>query len=365
MSASRSPDSVFFALIFGLCAVGIIVLASASTVISFQKLGNPNAMLTKQVISLFIGIGVLLLLARIDYHRWQKWANFGLIISIILVLILYIPGVGTELLGARRWIALGGIFFQPSELLKLAVIIFLANYLTFSPDRERAPKRVLARIAMLIGGIGVLLIFQPDLGTAIVITGIIFAMYFAAGTPLKYVALLLIGVIAAVALAITIEPYRATRLTVFLHPESGTQEESYHINQSLLAIGSGGLFGKGYGRSIQKFNYLPEAAGDSIFAIAAEELGFFLSLGIILLYLAVFWRGMMLTKHAPDGFAKLIMVGILSWITFQAFVNIGALTALLPLTGVPLPFISNGGTSLIFTLAAVGIFLNISRSTRV
>lgn len=365
MNDSRSPDSVFLALILGLCAVGIIVLASASSVISFQKLGNPNAMLTKQAISLFIGIGILLLLARVDYRRWQKWSKIGLILSIIMVIALFLPGIGTELLGAKRWIALGGFFFQPSELLKLAVIIFLANYLTFSPDRERNPQRVLTRIAMLVGGIGILLILQPDLGTAIVITGIIFAMYFAAGTPLKYIALLLVGVVAAVALAITIEPYRAARLTVFLHPETGKQEESYHINQSLLAIGSGGIFGKGYGRSIQKFNYLPEAAGDSIFAIAAEELGFFLSLGIILLYLAVFWRGMMLTKHAPDGFAKLVMVGILTWITFQAFVNIGALTAILPLTGVPLPFISNGGSSLIITLAAVGIFLNISRSTRI
>ncbi|MFA6042577.1 MAG: putative lipid II flippase FtsW [Patescibacteria group bacterium] len=365
MKSSQSVDGILLSLTLALCVIGIIILASASSVAAFQNLGDPNGYVTKQIISLCLGIAIMLLLARVPYLHWQKWAVPILVVSFLLVVALFIPGVGTSLLGAKRWIAFGGLFFQPSELLKLALILFLARWFTKLGDLEREPQRVFVRLLILIGAIGGMLILQPDLGTSIVIVGIATVLYVAAGAPGRYIALLFAAGVVAIMLLITFEPYRAARLTIFLNPSSSQQDEGYHINQSLLAIGSGGLFGRGYGRSIQKFNYLPEAEGDSIFAIAAEELGFFMVVGLVALYVGFFWRGQQLARRLSDPFGRLIMVGVITWVTLQAFVNIGALSGILPLTGVPLPFISNGGTSLIITLAAIGIALNVSKSVRV
>ena len=363
-TAFRRADSVYLSLTFALCIVGITLLASASSVESYETLGDPNRMLVKQTLALLMGLGAMFVLMGLDYHRLQKWSKILLIISLGLLLLPLVPGIGTELLGAKRWISIGGFFFQPSEVVKLALIIYLATWLPkIRLDREEAKKSFFPFIALL-GFITLALIVQPDLGTAIVIVGTAIVQYFAAGAPSKLFAWIGIGVVLGVFLLIQISPYRAARLTVFLNPEADTQGSGYHINQSLLAIGTGGLFGRGYGQSLQKFNYLPEAAGDSIFAVIAEELGFFLTVGLIGLYVALFWRGVQLARRASDPTGRLITVGITIWFTIQAFVNIGALTSLLPLTGEPLPFVSNGGTSLIFSLAAVGVLLNISKSAR-
>ncbi len=360
----RRADSVFLSLTFALCVVGIIILASASSVESYQTLGNPNGMLVKQLIALLMGLGAMFLLMGADYHRWQKLSKFLLIGSIALLLLPFIPGIGTELLGARRWISIGGFFFQPSEVVKLALIIYLASWLPkIRLDREEAKKSFVPFVGIL-AFITIALLAQPDLGTALVIIGTAIVMYFVAGAPGKIFAWIGVGMVVGVFLLIQISPYRAARLTVFLNPEGDTQGSGYHINQSLLAIGTGGLFGRGYGQSLQKYNYLPESAGDSIFAVAAEELGFFLTVGLVVLYVALFWRGVHLARAASDPTGRLMTIGITTWFTIQAFVNMGALTSLLPLTGEPLPFISNGGTSLIFSLAAVGILLNVSKSAR-
>ncbi|MEK7631369.1 MAG: putative lipid II flippase FtsW [Patescibacteria group bacterium] len=363
-TAFRRADSVYLSLTFALCTVGIILLASASSVESYQTYGDPNSMLVKQAIALLMGLGAMFILMGYDYHRLQKWSKLLLIFSFVLLLLPLIPGIGTELLGARRWISIGGFFFQPSEAVKLALIVYLAAWFPkIRLDREEAKQTFLPFVAIL-AFITIALVLQPDLGTAIVIIGTAVVMYFVAGAPAKLFAWIGIGVITGVLLLIQLSPYRAARLTVFLNPEGDAQGTGYHINQSLLAIGSGGLFGRGYGQSLQKYNYLPEAAGDSIFAVAAEELGFFLTVGLIALYVALFWRGVRLARSAADPTGQLIVVGITSWFIIQAFVNIGALTSLLPLTGEPLPFISNGGTSLIFSLAAAGVLLNISKSAR-
>jgi len=363
-TAFRRVDSVFLSLILALCVAGIIILSSASSVESFQALGDPNAYLLKQAIALLIGLGAMFILMGLDYRRWLRSSKLLLVASLVLLFTPFIPGVGSELLGAKRWIAVGGFFFQPAEVVKLTFILYLAAWLPkIRLDRESG-KQSLLPFAGVLGFIVIALLLQPDLGTAIVIVGTSVVMYFVAGAPAKVFAWIGIALVAGVLLLIQIAPYRAARLTVFLNPEGDTQGSGYHINQSLLAIGTGGLFGRGYGHSLQKFNFLPEAAGDSIFAIAAEELGFILTVGLIGLYVAVFWRGVQLSRRAAEPAGKLLILGITVWFTLQAFVNMGALTSLLPLTGEPLPFISNGGTSLVFSLAAVGILLNVSKSLR-
>jgi cell division protein FtsW len=364
MTTLRRPDSTLLSIVLVLCVFGIIILSSASSVASFQALGDPNGYLKKQIISLIIGLLLMVLIMQFNISWLRKLALPFLVISCVLLFLPFIPGLGPELLGARRWIAYGGIFFQPSELLKLGLIIFLAAWFSKQAVHDTEPKRILFPLLGLLGGVTLVLLKQPDLGTAIVILAISVAMYFAAGAPLKHfmwIAALFIG---SLFLIIQTSPYRAARLTVFLNPDKDAQGAAYHINQSLLAIGSGGIFGRGLGHSIQKFNYLPEAAGDSIFAIAAEELGFIFSLGLITLYVGLLWRGMQLARRASDMYVRLVITGVVSWFTIQAFINIGALTSILPLTGEPLPFISNGGSSLIISLVAVGILLNYSRSLR-
>ncbi len=364
MTTLRRPDSTLLSIVLVLCIFGIIILSSASSVASFQALGDPNGYLKKQIISLIIGLLLMVLIMQFNISWLRKLALPFLIVCCILLFLPFIPGLGPELLGARRWITFGGVFFQPSELVKLGLIIFLAAWFAKQPVHDAEPKKVLFPLLALLAGITLVLIKQPDLGTAIVILAVSVSVYFAAGAPLKHFVWIAGLLLAGLFLIIQVSPYRAARLTVFLNPDKDAQGAAYHINQSLLAIGSGGILGRGLGHSLQKFNYLPEAEGDSIFAIAAEELGFIFSVGIIALYVGLLWRGIQLARRANDVYVKLVITGIVSWFTIQAFINVGALTSLLPLTGEPLPFISNGGSSLIISLVAVGILLNYSRSLR-
>lgn len=364
MTTLRRPDSTFLSIILVLCVLGIIILSSASSVASFQALGDPNGYLKKQIISLIIGLLLMVLIMQFNIAWLRKLAFPLLVFSCILLFLPFIPGLGTELLGARRWITFGGFFFQPSELLKLSMVIYLSAWFSKQSVHDAEPKQVLYPLLGLLAGITLVLTRQPDLGTAIVILALAVTLYFAAGAPVKHFVWIATLFLAGLFLIIQVAPYRAARLTVFLNPDEDAQGAAYHINQSLLAIGSGGLFGRGLGHSMQKFNYLPEAEGDSIFAIAAEELGFILSVGLIALYVGLLWRGIQLARRAGDAYVRLVITGIVCWFTIQAFINIGALTSLLPLTGEPLPFISNGGSSLIISLIAVGILLNYSRTLR-
>jgi cell division protein FtsW len=364
MNALRRPDSTLLSIVLVLCVFGIIILSSASSVASFQALGDPNGYLKKQIISLIIGLLLMVLIMELNISWLKKLALPILVISCVLLFTPFIPGLGSELMGARRWVYFAGFFFQPSELVKLCLIIYLSAWFSKLPIHDAEPKRVLFPLLGLLGGITLVLIKQPDLGTAIVILALAVVMYFAAGAPIKHFVWIAALFMAGLFLIIQVAPYRAARLTVFLNPDKDAQGAAYHINQSLLAIGSGGIFGRGLGHSMQKFNYLPEAEGDSIFAIAAEELGFILSVGLIALYVGLLWRGIQLARRSSDMYIRLVITGIVSWFAIQAFINIGALTSLLPLTGEPLPFISNGGSSLIISLMAVGILLNYSKTLR-
>lgn len=347
-----------------LVVFGLVMLSSASSVLGFQRFGDSNYYLKKQVISALIGLVGFFVALRIDYRYWRKWSVPMMIGTVILLLLVFIPGLGPSLLGARRWISVGPIFIQPSEIAKLTFLIYLAAWF------ERRDHLLLGHIRegfvpflITLGLVAGLVLLQPDLGTTLIIILMSVTIYFSAGGSLKYLAGL--GGIGALLLflAVKLEPYRAQRLTVFLNPDVDPQGIGYHIRQAWLAIGSGGLFGLGLGRSQQKFNYLPEPAGDSIFAVMAEELGFLFVMLFVAAWLVLIMRGLKIARTAPDRFGQLTALGIITWLGFQAFLNIGALSGLLPLTGIPLPFMSHGGSAMIVSMTAIGVMMNISRQT--
>lgn len=342
---------------------GLIMLSSASSVIAFQNFDDPYYYLKHQLLyGVLLGGLVFFALSRIDYTYWRKIAFPLMVISLILLLLVFVPGIGTELLGAKRWIHVGGVFFQPSEMVKLTFLFYLAAWLETRGHQVKEMSAGLTSFLVMLGAlVAIIAIAQKDLGTTIVLTVIALSVYFVAGAPWKHMGI--IAGLGAIMLTILIKlfPFRAERLTVFLNPELDPQGIGYHINQALLAIGSGGMFGLGLGHSRQKFNYLPEAATDSIFAVIGEELGFFFSVMLIVLFLAFVLEGLRIARNSPDPFGKYLAVGITSWIGFQALINISAMLSLVPLTGIPLPFISYGSSSLITTLAAVGILAAVSK----
>jgi cell division protein FtsW len=363
-STQGRPDYLLLIAVLALSLIGLVMVASASSVFSFQRFADPAFLFKRQFVSFFIGMAALLIFMRIDYRYWKKFSLAVFLVTLGLLLAVFLPGLGTSYLGASRWIQIGGfVTFQPTEIAKLTVILYLAAWLQ---ARDKSMKTIgggLFPFLTLLGILALLIMAQPDLGTMIMIALTAFGIYFLAGAPMRHILAAGGFGAAAVGMLVLIAPYRAARLTVFLNPELDPQGIGYHINQALLAIGSGGLFGLGLGHSRQKFNYLPEASGDSIFAIASEELGFLFGLVILGLFLFLLVRGLRIAREAKDDYGRNVAAGITLWLALQALTNIGALSGILPLTGIPLPFISFGGTSLIVSLAAVGILLNISRES--
>ncbi len=357
-----------FALLFGAILIfGLLMLASASWPLGFDRFhGNGYYFLVHQllfgVLPGCIGFAVAYL---VPHESYRKLALPMLGISIVLLLLVFIPGLGIEIKGSRSWISLGLFSLQPSELVKFTFLIYLAAWLEGSMGKNvKDTTKGLIPFLVVLGIIMLLLLLQPDTGTMGIIVMMALAVYFVAGAPLKYFGFF--GIAGAVLLWIlfTVSPYRAERLTAFLHPELDKQGSGYQINQALLAIGSGGFLGRGYGHSLQKFQYLPEVAGDSIFAVMAEELGFVLTSAFVLLYVGMLFRGLVIAERSADTFGTYLVVGIMAWLGIQAFVNIGAMVALLPITGVPLPFVSYGGTALAISMTAVGVVLNVSKTQK-
>ena len=361
----HKPDYKFIVTLILIVIFGLIMLSSASVSLSYEKFGQSYHYVKHQIyFGLLPGLFFLILFSFIDYRFWKKLAFGLLIFSIILLILVFIPGVGAEYGTAKSWLYLWGVSFQPAELVKLSFLIYLATWLENRGKKKASDlSEGLIPFLVLLGIIAFLLILQPDIGTMMIIILISMVVYFVGGANLLHiVSVSLIGFISLIIL-IKFSPYRIARLMTFLHPELDPQGIGYHINQAFLAIGSGGFWGRGFGMSIQKFQYLPEVAGDSIFAVIAEELGFILAALLILAFLFLMYRGFKIAQTSPDSFAKILVIGVISWIIIQAFVNIGAMVGLLPLTGVPLPFVSYGGTALAVLLAACGIVINISRKT--
>lgn len=352
--------------VFALLFFGLIMITSAGVAYSQSRFGDNYYFFKHQLLyGILPGLFVCYLLQKIDYHYWKKVSVPLFFMSLIFLILVFVPGVGTKLYGASRWIGLGQISFQPSEMAKLAIVIYLAAWL-----ESRGARRVkdffegFLPFIGIMGIVGFLIIKQPDMGTLGVIIITMIIMFFASGSRLSHLFWMAIAGAAGFLALIKIEPYRFNRLLIFLNPDLDPRGIGYHINQALLAIGSGGILGVGLGHSRQKFYYLPEPVGDSIFAILSEELGLIGGMALVIIFLVFVFRGYRISKYAPDDFGKLLGIGITSWIIVQAFINIASISALIPLTGVPLPFISYGGTSVVFLLAGVGILMNISKQAK-
>ncbi|MDT3700001.1 MAG: stage V sporulation protein E [Thermincola sp.] len=357
----KSPDVMLFAATILLLSIGIIMVYSASQVTAYERLDDTFYYLKKQLLWALLGITAMVSVMKIDYWKYKKWAVPFLGVAFLLLIIVLLPGVGTNVKGAQRWLGAGPLRIQPSEVIKIALVIFMSYGLSKYKDRLRYfVKGMLPFLAVLILACGLILL-QPDLGTAVSAAGTVYIMLFAAGAKGKHMFYLAVAGLAAVVMAIILEPYRMSRFLAFLDPWKDPQGTGFHIIQSLYALGSGGLFGAGLGQSHQKFFYLPEQHTDFIFAVLGEELGFFGGAMVLLLFLIFVWRGFKISLSSQDPFASLLAVGVTCMIAIQAIINIGVVTGSLPITGIPLPLISFGGSSLVFTLTGVGILLNISR----
>jgi len=341
------------------------MISSSSVVLASQYYGSNYYFVTHQAVNVLIGLVGLTTFAVIDYHIWQQKAGWIAGAIVFLLILTHIPGIGVAVKGAQRWIAFGPIQFQPSEVVKLLSVLYLAAWLTARKEYISSFARGFFPFIVLLGVIGLLILLQRDAGTALVTIGAAVVMYFVAGAPWTHLLTgAVIGITAFGALILS-APYRMERFLVFLNPGKETLGAAYHINQALLAIGAGGLLGLGFGQSKQKFLYLPEPHTDSIFAIMIEELGFLRSILVVGVLLFVIYRGYRIAKLAPDEYGRLVAVGVTSLITVQMVTNIGAMLGVLPLTGVTLPFISYGGSSLVALLCGVGLLLNISRRTNI
>ena len=372
MRKKDQPDYFLLGTIGALMVFGILILTGVSAPISMEKFGSTFYYLKHQLIfGLIPGIFLAFIAFKVKISFLRKWAPLLLLVNIILMVLVFFPKIGSGTQGASRWLNLGPLSFQPSEFLKISFFLYLASWLS-SKDFLRIKKSSyskgnllgFAAFLVIIGMVSLLLILQPDISTLVVIVLVAGVMYFLAETPLWHTAVVTLGGLGGLLALIKIAPYRMARFLVFLKPETDPMGMGYHLKQSLIAIGSGGFWGLGLGLSHQKFGFLPGTIADSIFAIFAEEAGFIGSIILISLFLLFFWRGFKISKRTSNDFYRFLGLGLTFWLVFQAFVNIGAMIGILPLTGIPLPFISYGGSAMVAELIGVGILLNISKNVR-
>lgn len=355
-------DKFFLGIVIALILIGIVMFTSASLGILARNESKFYGVIFNQfVFGLLGGLVALYFGLRIPYKFWRKYSLLLFILSTFLTMLVFIPHLGSSHGGARRWINILGLSFQPVEFLKIGFIIYFAAWLSWTKGRIRDVKFTILPLLVLLSIIGVVLLKQPDTKSLILITITAIVMLFISGVPWKSIlGLLIISIVAFFILAF-FKPYLMDRLSTFIHPNRDSSNTSYQLQQSLIAVGSGGIFGRGLGQSIQKFNYLPEPQGDSIFAVIGEELGFIGSVLLICLFVAFTLRGYHIAFLAPDPFSKLLVVGIITMIISQSFMNIASIIGVFPLTGVPLVFISHGGTALLLSLGTIGVVLNISK----
>ncbi len=364
MKVSRAKvDRSFLIISIALIVVGFAIFNSASLALLAKESSNYSRVaLSQTVLGLFMGTIALIFASRFDYKIWRKTAFYFFLVAIILNILVLIPNIGSEHAGAQRWIIIGGISLQTSEILKIAFIIYFAAWASGVKDKIKTFRLGLLPLIILLGIASILLLQQPDTDNLLLIIFTGMSMFIVAGGRWKHFFLIAIaGLIGLVILAST-TPYIRARVNTFFNPQADAQGASYQVQQSLIAVGSGGLWGRGFGQSVQKFTYLPEPVGDSVFAVAAEEFGFIGSVFLLLLFVLFCTRGLKIASEASNPFARLIVVGIVIMIVFQAFVNIGAMLGVIPMSGITLPFVSQGGTSLFITLLEVGIVLSVSRN---
>ncbi len=364
LSLAKLQSRRFFFFVVAIALIGFLIFSSASLGLLGNEGLNYNRIVWNQLVTLLVALGVLLISGRIPYHYWQKIAIWLFAVSLLLTLLVFVPGIGFEAGGAKRWLSFGGRTFQPSEFLKLGLVVYLAAWLAKIRDRVTTWESGFFPFLLFVGLVGVVLISQPDIGTFSVLFTAATAMFFAAGVKWRQVGALVLVALIGFSIILAIRPYARERVSTFLYPEQKVESDSWQINQSLIAIGSGGLTGRGFGQSLQKFSYLPQPIGDSIFAVAAEEFGFLGSVSLIFAFTVFVLWGFRIASRAPDHFGRLLVVGLITLMTTGAFINIASMLGLFPLTGIPLLFVSHGGSALLFSMLGCGIILNIARSAK-
>ncbi len=360
--ARRSKTFVgLLGVITTLNLLGMVMVLSASSVSALDTYGSTWTIATRQLGWAVVGVAACVLLTRVDYHRWRHGAAPLLGVSVVLLTLVLVPGVGRNVNGASRWLGFGPFSLQPSELAKLAVLVFAADLLARRAAWMHDLRLTLMPVTLVFGGVAFLVMLQPNLGTTLVLGSIVLTVLFVAGTSVAPLgALGVAGGVAATALAL-IEPYRRARVLAFLDPWKDYQDSGYQTIQSLVGLASGGITGIGLGQSRAKWGFLPYAHTDFIFAIIGEELGLVGALAVVALFVSLCLLGGRAAQLAPDRFGMLLAAGVTTWFGVQAFINIGAVIGILPITGVPLPFVSYGGSSLVFSMAGAGLLLNVAR----
>lgn len=357
-----SPDYFLLASILFLIFIGLIVLASASSPVSTKFTGKPNYYFFRQLfIGVIPGIIIAIIFYNISAESLRKKSFWVYIVSIFMMCLVFVPNIGLWAGGGKRWIKLFGFSFQPIELLKIGLILYLSAWLTKNTAGKNKFVSLFVPFSIIMAIPAIIIILQPNISALGIIIFIGAVIYFVSKAPISHIVILII-IAVLIFLALMSEPYRWNRMLTFKNPESDPLGRGYHIKQSLIAIGSGGIWGKGLGFSEQKMGFLPKPViTDSIFSVFAEEAGLVGSIMLLICYGILVWRGIRVAKKTNDDFSKIVAVGIVSWIGIQSFINIGAMMNLMPLTGVPLPFLSYGGSALVCELAAMGILLNISK----
>lgn len=361
----RPPDYTLLLAAAGIMAIGIVMVLSSSSITAGAAIGDPYYYFKRQLMWLALGSACFLICYRVDYWRWKPLARYILGGTFFLLIAVLIPHVGRNVNGSQRWLGFGPAVFQPSELAKLTMVVYVSAWLSDRGARslQRFTRGTLP-LLVVVGFAAALIVKEPDLGTAAALFATAVVLLYLAGVPLTQFGAIFGITLPVLGALIFTSGYRRTRFLAFLHPQAHAQTSGYHILQSLYALGSGGLFGVGLGQSRQKYFYLPEEHTDFIFAVLGEELGFVGGLLVLGLFAVLLWRGYRIAAAAPDLFGTLLAAGITTMLAVQAIVNIGVVAGILPITGIPLPMISFGGSSLIFTLSGLGILANVSTHAR-
>jgi cell division protein FtsW len=361
-SIRQLPTATLLGVVVALlCIIGLVMVGTASSVISISLYGSPWSIFIREVMWMVAGLLALTMAIRIDYRKIRRFSPILLIGTVCMLLVVLVPGVGVHVQGSSRWVGFGQFRIQPSELMKLALVLFSADFIARRLDEGSSDRRIMGPLLMVTGLAGVLILMQPDMGTGMVLGCVAITMLFVAGVRLGPVFKVL-GMLTCLALIVAVaSPYRRERLISFLDPSVHSSGSGYQVVQSLIGLGSGHLFGAGLGGGQQQWGFLPNAHTDFIFSVIGEELGFIGAAGVLLLLGAFVWLGIRTAMRSPDRFGGLLAVGLVAWVGSEALINIGAVVGVLPVTGIPLPFISFGGSSLVITMLAAGILINIAR----
>jgi len=362
----KKVDKIFIFSFLALLILGCTIFISASLGIYAKDNAKFTSIIFSQLFfGLFMGLIACFITSKINYKFWRRFSFYIFLLSIFATLLVFIPGVGISHGGATRWIYIGSLSFQPLEFLKIGFIIYFAAWISGVKEKIKTLKYGLLPFLILIGTVGAMLLSQPDTDSFVIISIVGLAMYIIGGGRWRHLFFLLIIGVISISSLFFVRPYLLDRLNTFINPAENSLTSGYQIQQSLIAVGSGEIFGRGLGQSIQKFKFLPESIGDAIFPIAAEELGFIGSLLIIILFIIFLSRGLKIANLAPDVFSGLLVTGIVILITIQSLLNIASMIGVIPLTGSPLIFFSQGGTALFFTLFEIGMIINVSKYRKI